>query len=81
MFILSTNIDKKIIRNRVFTCHLSPDWQQMAIKNTVSSDILSAFFDCKEHFRLRPIRSQCVIFFRAESLPLHLLTEDLDLNY
>ena len=25
----------KIARNRVFNCHLSPDWRQMAIKNTV----------------------------------------------
>ena len=29
-----SNID----RNRVFDCHLSPDWEQMAIKNTVSID-------------------------------------------
>ena len=28
----------KIIRNRVFDCHLSPDWRQKAIENTVSSD-------------------------------------------
>ena len=28
----------KIVRNRVFDCHLSPDWRQMAIKNTVSID-------------------------------------------
>ena len=34
-------IDKcrsKIVRNRVFDCHLSPFGRQMAIKNTVSSD-------------------------------------------
>ena len=37
--ILLTNVDKKKFRNcRVFNCHLSPDWQQMAIENTVSSD-------------------------------------------
>ena len=28
----------------------------MAIENTVSTDFLSAFFDCKERFRLSPIR-------------------------
>ena len=28
----------KIFRNRVFDCHLWPDWRQMAIENTVSSD-------------------------------------------
>ena len=28
----------KIVRNVVFNCHLSPNWQQMAIKNTVFSD-------------------------------------------
>ena len=24
--LLSTNVDKKIVRNRVCDCHLSPDW-------------------------------------------------------
>ena len=28
----------KIVRNSVFDCYLSPEWRQMAIKNTVSSD-------------------------------------------
>ena len=28
----------KITINRFFYCHLSPDWRQMANKNTVSSD-------------------------------------------
>ena len=28
----------KIVRNRVFDCHLSPDRRQMAIENTVTSD-------------------------------------------
>ena len=43
----------KIVRNRVFDCYLSPDWRQMAIKNTVSSDfwsgssIVKSFFDCR----------------------------------
>ena len=27
----------KIDRNRVFDCHLSPVWRQMAIKNSVSN--------------------------------------------
>ena len=34
-------IDKgrsKIVKNRVFDCHLSPDWRQMATEHTVSSD-------------------------------------------
>ena len=51
--ILSTNVDKKIVRNRVFHCHLSPNWRQMAIENTVSSDfdprssIVQSVFDCR----------------------------------
>ena len=32
--ILSTNGRSKIARNRVFDCHLSLDWRQMAIENT-----------------------------------------------
>ena len=28
----------KIVRNRVFDCHMSPHWRQMAIENTVSID-------------------------------------------
>ena len=47
--ILSTNV----VRNRVFDCHLSPDWRQMAIEKTVSSDffyprssIVKNVFDC-----------------------------------
>ena len=31
----------KIVRNRVFDCNLSPDWRQLAIKNTVSSNFRS----------------------------------------
>ena len=52
MLILSTNVDKKITRNRVFDCNLSPDWRQMAIKNTVSRDFdpcsptVKSVFDC-----------------------------------
>ena len=43
----------KLVRNRVFDCHLSPVWRQMAIKSTVSSDFLirvrrliKRVFDC-----------------------------------
>ena len=36
--ILSTNVDKKNVRNRIFDCHLSPVWRPMTIENTVSSD-------------------------------------------
>ena len=34
------NVNKKVkpVRNSVFDCHLSPDWRQAAIENTVSSD-------------------------------------------
>ena len=44
----------KIVINRVFDCHLSPDWRQMAIQNTVSTcsffdprlTIVKSVFDC-----------------------------------
>ena len=36
----------KIVRNRVFDCHLSPFRRQMAIKNTVPSDFINSVFDC-----------------------------------
>ena len=42
--------------NRVLDCHLSPEWRQMAIENTVSTIFWSAFVDCSECFRLPPIR-------------------------
>ena len=62
ILILLTNVDKKslgtvfliaIVRNRVFDCRLSPDWRQMEIKNSVSSDfdqrssIVVNVFDCR----------------------------------
>ena len=54
MSILPTNVRRsKIGRNRVFYCHLSLDWRQMAIKNTVSIDfdlrlsIVKSVFDCR----------------------------------
>ena len=43
----------KIVKNRVFDCHLSPDWRQMTIENTISSDfdpclsIVKSVFDCR----------------------------------
>ena len=40
------NVDKKV-RNRAFDCHLSPDWRQMAIENTVSID----FYPCSSIFQ------------------------------
>ena len=42
----------KIVRNRGFNCHLSPEWRQMAIENTVSNDfdprssIVKSVFNC-----------------------------------
>ena len=38
MLKLSTNVDKKSLETRVFDCHFSPNWRQMAIKNTVPID-------------------------------------------
>ena len=57
----------KIVINRVFDCHLSLDWRQMTIENTVSIDFWSAFVDCEERFRLPPTR--CV---KGNSLTLML---------
>ena len=43
----------KIVRNRVFDCHLSPDWRQMTTEYTVSNDfdtrssIGKSVFDCR----------------------------------
>ena len=34
--LLKTLILSKIIRNRVFGCHLLPDWRQMAIENIIA---------------------------------------------
>ena len=36
----------KKARNSVIDSHLSPNWRQMAIENTVSSDFGSARVDC-----------------------------------
>ena len=46
-------IDKrgtKIVRNRVFDCHVSPIGWQMAIKNSVSNDFWSTFVDSIDFF-------------------------------
>ena len=56
---LST-IDKcgsKIDINSVFDCNLSPVWRQMAIKSSVSNDVLSTFLDNIGVFNLPP--TQC----------------------
>ena len=45
--------NEKFIRNRVFDCHLSPDWRQMAIKNNVSNDFSSIFALVKSIFVCR----------------------------
>ena len=52
--ILSTNDGRlKIVRNRVFDCHMSSDWRQMAIENNVlasfhpRSSIVKIVFDCR----------------------------------
>ena len=39
MLILSRNVNKKIDRNSVFDCHLSPHWRQM----TIETPFLSVF--------------------------------------
>ena len=36
--ILLMDVDKKIARNSVFDCHLSPVGRQLAIENSVSND-------------------------------------------
>ena len=52
----TTCIDKrgsKLARNRVYECHLSQNWRQMAIENTISIDfnprssIVKCVFDCR----------------------------------
>ena len=56
MAIKNANTILKINRNSVFECHLSPNWRQMATKNTVSFYFWSAFVDCRLRFWLPPIR-------------------------
>ena len=51
--ILLTNRDEKIIRKRVFDCHLSPEWRQISIEKLflaifdLSSSIVKSVFDCR----------------------------------
>ena len=44
------DIHGEITRNSVFDCHLSPVGRQIAIKNSVSNDFLSTFFDSIDIF-------------------------------
>ena len=45
MLLTIDDLGSKFARNSVFDCHLSPIWQQMAIKNSVSNNFLSTFVD------------------------------------
>ena len=50
----------KIVRNRVFDCHKSPDWRPLAIENTGSSVCIKLFIvtlvpDCSGYVFSRPI--------------------------
>ena len=61
----------KIVRNRVFDCHLSPDWRQMAIKKTLFltifdpySSIVKSVFDC----RLSGVRNKIGFSFDYKKL-------------
>ena len=54
--IISTNLDQKSLETEHSIAMLSPDWRQMVIENTVSSDFWSVFVDGLEHFRLPPTR-------------------------
>ena len=51
--ILSTNVDQKSLETVFLNFYLSPNWPQMAIKSTVSSDlcprssIVKRVFDCR----------------------------------
>ena len=49
--ILSTNVDKKIVINRLFDCHLSQDWRQ--IENIVSIYFWTTFVNFKSVFDYR----------------------------
>ena len=45
-----------VVGGRVFDCQLSPVWRQVAVVNTVTGELWSAFVGCWELFRLAPIR-------------------------
>ena len=66
-------IDKcrsKIVRNRVFDCHLSPNWRQMAIKNTVSSDFFISI--------RRLLRAFSIAVYPVSDLRVEIIAEDPD---
>ena len=44
--ILSTNVDQKIVRKKVFYSHVLPVLLQKAVETTGSCNFLSAFVDC-----------------------------------
>ena len=66
----------KICRNRVFDCRLSTNLLQIVIDNTVSSDLLSAFMDCSEHFQLPLIWYDKGTFFMVIFLHKTLVTKN-----
>ena len=45
-----------VVGGRVFDCQLSPVWRQVAVVNTLTGELWSAFVGCWERFRLPPIR-------------------------
>ena len=50
MLILSTNVDKRIVRNRVFDCHLSPNWQSKTLFLVIFDphlSIVKGVFNCR----------------------------------
>ena len=62
--ILSTNV----VRNRVFDCHLSPDWRQMAIEKTVSSDFFIHVRRLLRTFSIAtyPVWFHCVSYHKGD---------------
>ena len=63
----STNADQKSLV--FFDCHLSPNWRQMAIENSVSNDFLSSFVDSINVFdcRLPGVILFALIFLHHDS--------------
>ena len=56
-----TKVDQRSLAT-LFDWHLTPNWQQMAIENTVFCDLWSAFINCSEHFPL-PVRCDKRAYF------------------
>ena len=50
------HIEGLVVGGRVFDYQLSPVWRQVAVVNTVTGELWSAFVRCWELFRLAPIR-------------------------